>query len=75
MDGSFKRQSGWFGGDGIFSFSKTGIRSKEQPLDTIAFYFSDTFIGNVKGHKPLQAIKWFTILMLLLVVLVKIICD
>ena len=53
----FKRQSGWFGGDGIFSFSKTGIRSKEQPLDTIAFYFSDTFIGNVKGHKPLPGYK------------------
>ena len=53
----FKRQSGWFGGDGIFSLSKTGIRSKKQPIETVAFYFSDTFVGEVKGSKPLPGYK------------------
>ena len=53
----FKRKSGWFGGDGIFSLSKTGIRSKKQPIDTVAFYFSDTFIGDVKNSKPVSGYK------------------
>tara|TARA_B100000029_G_scaffold515618_1_gene623556 strand:- start:1684 stop:2784 length:1101 start_codon:yes stop_codon:yes gene_type:complete len=53
----FKRESGWFGGDGIFSLSKTGIRSKKQPIDTVTFYFSDTFIGEVNDSKPLPGYK------------------
>ena len=28
----FKRTSGWFGGDGIFSFSMTGVESGKIPL-------------------------------------------
>ena len=30
----FKRTSGWFGGDGIFSFSMTGVESGKNPLDS-----------------------------------------
>ena len=48
----FKRTSGWFGGDGIFSFSMTGVESGKNPLDSLAIYFSDTFIGDVVKGKP-----------------------
>ncbi len=42
----FKRDSGWFGGDGIFAIPYSGIDSKES--DTILFLFSDTMIGEIK---------------------------
>ena len=48
----FKRTSGWFGGDGIFSFSMNGVESGKNPLDSLAIYFSDTFIGDVVKGKP-----------------------
>ncbi len=42
----FKRDSGWFGGDGIFAIPYSGIDTKES--DTILFLFSDTMIGEIK---------------------------
>jgi len=48
----FKRSSGWFGGDGIFSFSMNGVESENNPLDSSVIYFSDTFVGDVVNGKP-----------------------
>ena len=48
----FKRNSGWFGGDGIFSFSLDGKESFNVPKDSLIIYFSDTFIGEVIQGKP-----------------------
>ena len=48
----FKRNSGWFGGDGIFSFSLDGKESFDVPKDSLIIYFSDTFIGEVIQGKP-----------------------
>lgn len=42
----FKRDSGWFGGDGIFAIPYSGIDSKES--DSILFLFSDTMIGEIQ---------------------------
>lgn len=42
----FKRDSGWFGGDGIFAIPYSGLDSKEK--DSILFLFSDTMIGEIK---------------------------
>ena len=48
----FKRTSGWFGGDGIFSFSINGVESADNLLDSSVIYFSDTFVGDVVDGKP-----------------------
>lgn len=42
----FKKDSGWFGGDGIFAIPYSGLDSKES--DTILFLFSDTMIGEIR---------------------------
>ncbi len=42
----FKRDSGWFGGDGIFAIPYSGDDSKKS--DTILFLFSDTMIGEIR---------------------------
>ena len=44
----FKRDSGWFGGDGIFSIPYSGI-DRNQERDSILFLFSDTMAGEIKG--------------------------
>ncbi|MCM4157568.1 hypothetical protein [Gramella sp. AN32] len=41
----FKRDTGWFGGDGIFAIPYSGIDGKES--DSILFLFSDTMIGEI----------------------------
>lgn len=50
----FKRTSGWFGADGIFSIPLSGVdRNNNQGNDSTLFLFSDTFVGDVKDGKPL----------------------
>ena len=44
----FKRDSGWFGGDGIFSIPYSGIDRNEKK-DSILFLFSDTMVGEIKN--------------------------
>lgn len=45
---AFKRDSGWFGGDGIFSIPYFG------DSDSILFVFSDTMVGEIKDKDSLQ---------------------
>lgn len=48
----FKRNSGWFGGDGIFAIPYSGIDGQNASSeDTILFVFSDTMIGEIEGGK------------------------
>ena len=48
----FKRDSGWFGGDGIFAIPLNGKENMENS-DTVKnmFLFSDTMFGLIKGEK------------------------
>jgi hypothetical protein len=48
--GLFLRDSGWFGGDGIFAIPFSGKDS--QKSDSVLFLFSDTVVGEVVGGKP-----------------------
>lgn len=43
----FKRNSGWFGGDGIFTIPLNGVDRGTAEGDTIMFLFSDTLIGKI----------------------------
>ena len=46
-----KRDSGWFGGDGIYTMRLDGVRGrKATPNDKILFLFSDSMIGEIKDH-------------------------
>jgi hypothetical protein len=46
-----KRDSGWFGGDGIYTMRLDGVRSREgTPNSNILFIFSDSMIGGIKDH-------------------------
>jgi len=46
-----KRDSGWFGGDGIYTIPLNGIEEKPStPQDKILFIFSDSMIGAVRDH-------------------------
>lgn len=48
----FKRDSGWFGGDGIFAIPLSGVDSqKEVSDDTVLFVFSDTMVGEIEDGK------------------------
>lgn len=48
-DALFKRDSGWFGGDGIFAIPLTGIEHRKAgQKDSTVFLFSDTMIGEIK---------------------------
>lgn len=42
----FKKNHGWFGGDGIFAIPYSGMDNKES--DSILFLFSDTMIGEIQ---------------------------
>lgn len=54
----FYRQSGWFGADGIFSFSLDGVeQARNDPQREVLLTFSDTFIGEVEGGKPAEGYK------------------
>lgn len=46
----FKRNSGWFGGDGIFAIPYSGDDAKTES-DSILFLFSDTMFGEIKNGK------------------------
>lgn len=48
----FKRDSGWFGGDGIFAIPFSGIdQSQPESEDSILFVFSDTMVGEIHEDK------------------------
>ena len=50
----FYRKSGWFGADGIFSFTLNGMESTGAGIgQKTLLTFSDTYIGEVSGDKPL----------------------
>ncbi|RAV30510.1 DUF5005 domain-containing protein [Sinomicrobium soli] len=44
----FRRDSGWFGGDGIFAIPYSGEDSRKE-ADSIIFLFSDTMVGEIIG--------------------------
>lgn len=46
----FNRNSGWFGGDGIFAIPLSGVDNQESG-DSILFVFSDTMIGEISDGK------------------------
>jgi hypothetical protein len=44
-----KRNSGWFGGDGIYTIPFNGMESRRaNQRDSVLFIFSDTMIGDIK---------------------------
>jgi hypothetical protein len=46
-----KRDSGWFGGDGIYTIPLNGIRERyAKPEDKVLFIFSDSMIGAIRDH-------------------------
>jgi hypothetical protein len=46
-----KRDSGWFGGDGIYTIPLNGIRGKQAKSDDkVMFIFSDSMIGEIRDH-------------------------
>ena len=48
----FKRNSGWFGADGIFAIPKNGVDAPGTAKSTeTMFLFSDTMIGDIKDGK------------------------
>ncbi|MCB0588042.1 MAG: DUF4185 domain-containing protein [Phaeodactylibacter sp.] len=56
--GLFNRKSGWFGADGIFSFSLDGDEQpRNDPNREVMLIFSDTFIGEVEEGKPAEGYK------------------
>lgn len=47
-DALFKRQHGWFGGDGIFAIPYNGVDTfSASDTSTVAFLFSDSMIGDI----------------------------
>ncbi len=49
----FYRKSGWFGADGIFSFSLDGTeQARDDEEREVMLIFSDTFVGEVEDDKP-----------------------
>lgn len=44
----FNRNSGWFGGDGIFAIPYSGEDTRKES-DSILFIFSDTMVGEIIG--------------------------
>src|SRR6478735_1649619 len=47
-DSVFKRNHGWFGGDGLFSISLNGLEKKQTGKnDSVLIWFSDTMIGEI----------------------------
>ncbi len=48
----FRRTSGWFGADGIFSIPVSGNDNATGENDSTLLLFSDTYIGEVKNGKP-----------------------
>jgi len=46
-----KRDSGWFGGDGIYTMRLDGVRGlPATPNNKILFLFSDSMIGEIRDH-------------------------
>jgi hypothetical protein len=46
-----KRDSGWFGGDGIYTIPFNGVRGRRAgEQDKVLFIFSDSMIGAVRDH-------------------------
>lgn len=47
----FARNSGWFGGDGIYTIPLNGVESGKPEAKKTLFIFSDSMIGNIKDDK------------------------
>lgn len=43
----FKRNHGWFGGDGIFSVALNGLEKKAKENDEVLIWFSDSLLGDI----------------------------
>jgi hypothetical protein len=49
-----KRNSGWFGGDGIFTMPLNGVEHKPGTIvGKVLFLFSDSMVGNIRDNKLL----------------------
>ena len=57
-DAILKRDSGWFGGDGIFAIPLTGVEHrKASRKDSTILLFSDTMIGEIQGDSLLSGYR------------------
>jgi hypothetical protein len=57
-DKLFKRDSGWFGGDGIFAIPLTAIEHRQaNDQDSTIILFSDTMIGEIKEDSLLPGYR------------------
>jgi hypothetical protein len=53
-----KRDSGWFGGDGIYTIPFNGVETGQaNPRDSILFIFSDTMVGQIKDSTMMPGYK------------------
>ena len=53
-----KRDSGWFGGDGIYTIPLKGVRGKQAKTeDKVLFIFSDSMIGEIRDHTMAPGFK------------------
>ncbi len=47
----FKRNSGWFGADGIFAIPLNGVDNLQKSPTKTMLIFSDTMLGEIKGNE------------------------
>ena len=53
-----KRDSGWFGGDGIYTIPLNGVRGKlAKARDKVLFIFSDSMIGEIRDYTMVPGYK------------------
>jgi hypothetical protein len=53
-----KRESGWFGGDGIYTIPFNGVEGRQaNARDSVLFIFSDTMVGEIKGNTLVPGYK------------------
>ncbi|RWY50853.1 DUF4185 domain-containing protein [Mucilaginibacter gilvus] len=53
-----KRNTGWFGGDGIYTIPLSGVEGRQsKPKDKILFIFSDSMIGEIRDNTMMPGYK------------------
>jgi hypothetical protein len=53
-----KRNSGWFGGDGIYTIPFNGVEGQQaNARDSVLFIFSDTMVGEIKSNTMMPGYK------------------
>ncbi|MDP9080205.1 MAG: DUF4185 domain-containing protein [Bacteroidota bacterium] len=53
-----KRNSGWFGGDGIYTIPLNGVENgRAAAKDKVLFIFSDSMIGNIRNNTMVPGYK------------------